>query len=116
MVGFMGSRAAIGSQNFGGAGSPSALVGNGLDESGAHRCLDAAERLGISIIDTAFSYAGGVSQEMIGSWLAADPERVDRLTIVDKVGVVEGDGGLGLDLSFDTVLLHAAAGRARRSL
>jgi hypothetical protein len=25
-------------------------------------------------------------QEMIGSWLAADPNRVNRVRIVDKVG------------------------------
>lgn len=109
----MEQRAAIGSQNFGGVGSPSALIGAGLDESGAHQVLNAAESLGISIIDTAFSYAAGASQEMIGSWLAADPDRVARMTIVDKVGVVERNGELQLDLSFDTVLSHAAAGRAR---
>lgn len=109
----MESRAAVGSQNFGGAGSPSALIGAGLDESDAHLVLDAAERLGVTIVDTAFSYAAGGSQEMIGSWLAADPDRVGRMTIVDKVGVVERDGELGLDLSFDTVLSHAATGRAR---
>jgi len=69
--------------------------------------------LGITIIDTAFSYAAGASQEMIGSWLAADPERVNRVTIVDKVGVFEMDGELALDLSFDSVIAHAAAGRSR---
>lgn len=109
----IGPRAAIGSQNFGGVGSPSALVGNGLNEAGAHRCLDAAEHLGISIIDTAFSYAAGASQGLIGSWLAADPDRVGRMTIVDKVGVVERDGELRLDLTFDAVLSHAATGRTR---
>lgn len=107
------SRAAIGSQNFGGAGSPSALVGAGLDESGAHLALDDAERLGITVVDTAFSYAAGSSQEMIGSWLTADPDRKDRMTIVDKVGVVERDRQLELDLSFDAVLSHAAKGRER---
>ena len=106
-------RVAIGGGNFGGAGSPSALIGAGLDTRGAHRVLDSAERLGITIIDTAFSYAAGASQEMIGSWLAADPERVNRVTIVDKVGVFEMDGELTLDLSFDSVIAHAAAGRSR---
>ncbi len=109
----MARSAAIGSQNFGGAGSPSALIGEGLDESGAHLALDAAARLGITVVDTAFSYAAGRSQEMIGSWLAADPDRVDRMTIVDKVGVIERQAKLQLDLSFDTVLSHAATGRAR---
>lgn len=109
----MESRAAVGSQNFGGVGSPSALIGAGFDESGAHQVLDSAESLGISIIDTAFSYAGGASQEMIGSWLAADPGRASRMTIVDKVGVVERDGELQLDLSFDSVISQAATGRKR---
>jgi aryl-alcohol dehydrogenase-like predicted oxidoreductase len=106
-------RVAIGSGTFGGAGSPSALIGAGLDASEAHRALDSAERLGITIIDTAFSYAAGGSQEMIGTWLAADPERVNRVRIVDKVGVIEQDGELRLDLSFDSVIAHAAAGRKR---
>lgn len=109
----MDSRAGIGGGNFGGAGSPSALIGTGLDEAGAHLVLDAAERLGISIIDTAFSYAAGASQRMIGSWLAADLDRVNRTTIVDKVGVAEREGQLQLDLSFDSVIAHAAAGRER---
>ncbi len=107
------SRAAVGSQNFGGVGSPSGLIGFGLDESGAHQVLDAAERLGISIVDTAFSYAAGASQQMIGSWLAADPDRIDAMTIVDKVGVIERDGGLRLDLSYDSILSQAAIGRDR---
>ena len=50
---------------------------------------------------------------MIGSWLAADPERVARMTIVDKLGVVEPDGELQLDLSFDSVVAQAAMGRER---
>jgi aryl-alcohol dehydrogenase-like predicted oxidoreductase len=107
------SRAAVGSQDFGGIGSPSALIGAGLDESGAHQVLNAANSLGISIIDTAFSYAAGASQEMIGSWLAADPGRASRITIVDKLGVVERDGEIQLDLSFDSVLSQAATGRKR---
>jgi aryl-alcohol dehydrogenase-like predicted oxidoreductase len=113
LVAMIESRAAIGGGSFGGAGSPSALIGAGLDELRAHLALDAAERLGITIIDTAFSYAAGASQEMIGSWLAVDSDRLRRVTIVDKVGVVERDGELNLDLSFDSVISQAAAGRAR---
>ncbi|HSJ35465.1 MAG TPA: aldo/keto reductase [Acidimicrobiia bacterium] len=108
-----GRRVAIGGGNFGGAGSPSALIGAGLDAPGAHRVLDTAERLGITIVDTAFSYAAGASQEMIGIWLAADPDRAGRMTIVDKVGVIERDGELQLDLSFESVIAHAEAGRSR---
>ena len=109
----MESPAAVGGQNFGGVGSPSTLIGAGLDESGAHQVLDTAENLGISIIDTAFSYGGGASQEMIGSWLASGPGRADRMTIVDKVGVVERGGELQVDLSFEAVLSHSATGRER---
>lgn len=50
---------------------------------------------------------------MIGSWLAAEPDRLARTTIVDKLGVVERDGGLQLDLRFDSLLFQAAAGRTR---
>jgi aryl-alcohol dehydrogenase-like predicted oxidoreductase len=107
------SRAAIGGGNFGGAGSPSALIGAGLDEAGAQAALDTAARVGITVIDTAHSYAAGRSQEMIGSWLADQPGRAEQMSVVDKVGVVERDGELMLDLSFDSVMEHAATGRSR---
>ena len=105
--------AAIGGGAFGGIGSPRELIGRGLDEGGTFEVLQRAMAIGVTIVDTAYSYAGGASQELIGRWLAADPARRDRLGIVDKIGVVERSGRLAPDLSAATVLRCAHEGRRR---
>ncbi|HET7487130.1 MAG TPA: aldo/keto reductase [Acidimicrobiales bacterium] len=105
--------AAIGGGSFGGIGSPRHLIGQGLDERATGEVLDRCLRLGVTILDTAHSYAAGASQQMIGAWLAGDPARRARVAIVDKVGVVEGADGLGVDLSPANIASCAAEGRAR---
>lgn len=77
---------------FGGTGTPPELIGHGLDEQGAHEVFDRCVELGWSFVDTANSFAGGASHRMIGSWLAADASRRERIAIVDNVGVVARDG------------------------
>jgi aryl-alcohol dehydrogenase-like predicted oxidoreductase len=64
------SRIALGCGTFGGIGSPAALIGRGLDEAAAFATMDEAMELGITLFDTAFSYAGGASDRMVGRWLA----------------------------------------------
>lgn len=107
------ARAAIGGGGFGGIGSPRALIGRGLDELGTRAVLDRGLDLGMTIIDTAHSYAAGESQRMIGRWLAQDQSRRPRVAIVDKVGVVDGPDGLVADLSPGTVARCSAEGRTR---
>jgi len=53
----------------------------------------------VTLIDTAYSYAGGESHRLIGHWLAADPVRRSRVAIADKIGIVDGPDGLATDLS-----------------
>lgn len=106
-------RAAVGGGAFGGIGSPRALIGHGLDDAASHAVLDRCVALGATLVDTAHSYAAGESQRIIGRWLAADRGRRARVAIVDKLGVVEGPGGLAVDLSAATVARCAAEGRAR---
>lgn len=105
--------AAIGGGGFGGIGSPRALIGHGLDDQGTYAVLDRCLDLGVTLIDTAYSYAVGESHRLIGHWLAADPVRRSRVAIADKIGVVDGPDGLAMDLSPATVARCSAEGRAR---
>ena len=50
--------------------------GNETDEAGAHAQLDAFVAAGGNLIDTADVYTPGASEEIIGRWLARQPESV----------------------------------------
>jgi aryl-alcohol dehydrogenase-like predicted oxidoreductase len=101
------SRIALGCGTFGGVGSPAALIGRGLDEAAAFAALDEAMALGITLFDTAFSYAGGASDRMIGRWLARqDREARGRIRIATKVGTVASAEGMKMDLSPRTIAEH----------
>jgi aryl-alcohol dehydrogenase-like predicted oxidoreductase len=82
--------------------SPIALgtmqFGWSADESASHRILDAYVDQGGNLIDTADCYSawapnnpGGVSEEIIGRWLAARKNR-DRVLIATKVRAAMGQG------------------------
>jgi aryl-alcohol dehydrogenase-like predicted oxidoreductase len=107
------ARAAVGGGGFGGIGSPRALIGMGLDEQASRTVLDRCVDLGVTIIDTAYGYAAGESQRILGRWLVGEPRRRAGVAIVDKVGVVERGGEPAIDLSPSNVVRSAAEGRAR---
>ena len=79
------SRIALGCMNF----------GELADEAGSFRIMDAALAAGINFFDTADVYGGpqspgmpkgfGTSEEIIGSWLAQDKTRRDRIVLATKV-------------------------------
>ncbi len=85
------SALALGTANFGGIGSARRLLGQGESEAEAHALLDCALALGITLIDTAGSYADGASEAMIGRWLRTRTatERA-QMKISSKVGLREG--------------------------
>ena len=59
--------------------------GQETDEQGAHRQLDAFVEAGGNLIDTADVYNAGVSEEIIGRWLANRPADVrDRAVVATK--------------------------------
>ena len=60
----------LGCGNFGGIGSLPELYGRGDDRETAFAVMDAAVAAGVRMFDTANSYAGGVSEDWIGQWLA----------------------------------------------
>jgi aryl-alcohol dehydrogenase-like predicted oxidoreductase len=94
------SRLALGCGTFGGVGSPATLIGHGLDEAAAFATMDEAAALGITLFDTACSYAGGASESMIGRWLARRPAALrQRIRICTKLGTVVSATGIEVDLS-----------------
>ncbi len=59
--------------------------GNETDEEGAHAQLDRFVEAGGTLVDTADVYTAGVSEEIIGRWLADRPTEVtDRVVLATK--------------------------------
>ncbi|MGJ8589353.1 MAG: aldo/keto reductase [Yoonia sp.] len=56
-----------------------------VDES--HAVLDACRSMGVTHIDTANVYGLGRSEEIIGSWLAANPSARSEMHIATKAGI-----------------------------
>lgn len=73
-------RIALGCGNFGGVGSALSLVGHGENEEQAFELMDAAWARGVRRFDTASSYGGGRSEQMIGAWVRARTPEGLRLT------------------------------------
>ncbi len=70
------------------------------DEEGAHAQLDAFVEAGGTLVDTADVYSHGVSEEIIGSWLAARSSTVrDRVVLATKGRFPMGPDGNDLGLS-----------------
>ncbi len=59
--------------------------GDETDEAGAHEQLDVFVEAGGTLVDTADVYSAGVSEQMVGRWLAARPAEVrDRVVLATK--------------------------------
>jgi 1-deoxyxylulose-5-phosphate synthase len=95
------SQVILGCGSIGGVGSArDTWAKYGQSEAEAIEMLDAAVEVGITVVDTAVSYAGGVSETVIGRWLA--DRRADVL-VSTKVGVVVDSGPPRVDLSSDNI-------------
>ena len=91
------SRVILGCGSIGGVGSARDTWGKyGQSETEAFAMLDAAVDLGITVVDTAVSYAGGESETVIGHWLAG---RRAEIVVATKAGGVVDDGIPRIDLS-----------------
>jgi len=74
--------------------------GNETDEAGSHEQLDAFVAAGGNLVDTADVYSAGVSEEIVGRWLAARPADVrDRVVLATKGRFPMGDDVNDLGLS-----------------
>jgi len=63
------ARIVFGCGNFGGLGSSPALRGKGDDREQALAMLDLARDAGLTRFDTANTYGGGASEQVLGEWL-----------------------------------------------
>ncbi len=60
--------------------------GTETDEEGSHAQLDAFVAAGGTLIDTADVFSGGVSEEIIGRWLAKQPAEVRGQVVIATKG------------------------------
>lgn len=74
----------LGCGGFGGVGSDPSLFGKGESEEQAFALMDHACELGINYFDTANSYGGGRSEEIIGRWMRDRGAR-EQLVLATKV-------------------------------
>ncbi len=63
----------------------------GLDENGSRAVFDRYTDLGGNFVDTADVYAGGQSEEMVGTFVASQSSR-DRMVLATKSGFATGRG------------------------
>jgi aryl-alcohol dehydrogenase-like predicted oxidoreductase len=84
------------------------------DEAGSHEQLDVFVEAGGTLVDTADVYSAGVSEEIIGRWLAARPADVtDRVVLATKgrFATDPGPNGNGLSARHLTRALDASLRR-----
>ncbi|MGA0566739.1 aldo/keto reductase [Rathayibacter sp. KR2-224] len=73
--------------------------GHEASEEASHAILDAYVSAGGNFIDTADVYTTGVSEEIIGRWLAGHPTEAEQLVIATKGRFPMGEGANDLGLS-----------------
>jgi aryl-alcohol dehydrogenase-like predicted oxidoreductase len=84
-------RIIFGCGNFGGLGSSPALRDKGDGAATALALLDEARAVGLTRFDTANTYGGGVSETLLGDWLARQDRAFrGRVEIATKVGNPNG--------------------------
>jgi len=69
------------------------------DETTSHQILDAFVAGGGTLVDTADVYSAGVSEEIIGRWLAARPTEAAQVVLATKGRFPMGDGPNDVGLS-----------------
>ena len=85
------SRVIFGCGNFGGLGSSPTLRDKGDDRTRAFALLDHAREIGLTRFDTANTYGGGVSETVLGEWLADQgPAYRQSIEVATKVGNPNG--------------------------
>ena len=88
--------------------------GSEADEAGAHEQLDRFAEAGGTLVDTADVYSGGMSEEIIGRWLASRPAGITEPVVLatkGRFGLVDSPNGAGLSARH---LTRALDGSLRR--
>lgn len=110
-TGLMVSEFFFGAGSIGGVGSSVATRGLGMATDEALERLDEGYEIGIRVIDTANSYAGGESERVVGRW-REERERGDVL-VATKVGNLVEPGQDGISLRGDHIARQLALSRSR---
>jgi aryl-alcohol dehydrogenase-like predicted oxidoreductase len=105
------SQVVLGCGSIGGIGTPSVTRGKGLSPQEGFEQIDAAVALGVNTLDTANSYAGGVSEQVVGRWIAARPEA--EVLVATKVGNLVRPEQDHIDLSPAHIAEQVSASLAR---
>jgi aryl-alcohol dehydrogenase-like predicted oxidoreductase len=101
----------LGCGSIGGIGSSPTTRGRGLSRSEGAEQISRAVALGVNVLDTANSYAGGVSEQVIGDWLSE--HHGAAVFVATKVGNVVEPGQTAVDLSAAHIARQFEASRAR---
>jgi aryl-alcohol dehydrogenase-like predicted oxidoreductase len=101
----------FGGAAIGGIGSAPSRIGLGMATDEALERLDEAYEIGIRVVDTANSFAGGESERVIGRW-REERERDDVL-VSTKVGNVVERGQESISLAADHIERQLALSRSR---
>lgn len=105
------SRVLLGCGSIGGIGSPAATRGKGLSREQGFEQIDVAVAMSVNVLDTANSYGGGVSEQVVGQWLAAHPGA--DVLVATKVGNLVHPEQRGFDLSAAHIAEQVAVSRDR---
>jgi aryl-alcohol dehydrogenase-like predicted oxidoreductase len=105
------SRVMLGCGSIGGIGSPAVTRGKGLSPEEGLQQIDAAIALGVNTLDTANSYAGGVSEQVVGQWIGSHPDT--DVLVATKVGNLVRPDQQGIDLSPAHIAEQFSASLAR---
>jgi 1-deoxyxylulose-5-phosphate synthase len=105
------SRVLLGCGSIGGIGSPAVTRGRGLSPEEGLEQIDTAVAMGINTLDTANSYGGGVSEQVVGHWIASHPDA--DVLVATKVGNLVRPDQQGIDLSPAHIAEQVSASRAR---
>lgn len=105
------SEVILGCGSIGGIGSAPSTRGRGLSVEDGLRQIDEAVALGVRTLDTADAYAGGVSEQVVGQWLAAHPDA--DVLVATKVGNKVRPEQAGVLLSPDHIAAQVEASLAR---
>jgi aryl-alcohol dehydrogenase (NADP+) len=90
--------------------------GTETDEPTAHRQLDRFAEAGGTLVDTADVYSGGMSEEIIGRWLASRPAAVTEPVVLGtkgRFGTDDSPNGSGLSARHLSRALEASLRRLR---
>src|SRR4030088_2972817 len=89
----------------------SMTFGTETDEPGAHRQLDRFVEAGGTLVDPSDVYSGGMSEEIMGRWLASRPAAVTEPVVLatkGRFGPDDSPNGSGNSAPHPTPALEAA--------